>query len=218
LKRCPDCNSFFPDAEHFCEVDGTPLVIVDDARNPAPIDKTGVVPYSKPSRTLLSIGVLTGFLLGALLFFVYFAMSRQTAQENSNTSISGSSARQQESLRPLQPAPLATANPSVEASVEPSASPSVETPSPQNSPAQVELSSSDPISTAAGAKGTSDPVIIRLDSGVTIEADAAWKTAEGIWYRKNSVVSLLDPKNVKAIEKVSPAAPQPSASTKTPLP
>jgi cytoskeletal protein RodZ len=218
LKRCPECNSFIPDAEHFCELDGTPLVTVDDAHNPVSIDGTGAVPDPKSSRSLLTIGALAGILLGVLLSLVYFAMSRQTAQENSNTPSSSSSARQQESVHPLQPAPLATASPSFEPSVELSASPGIETPSPQNSPAQLELSSSNQISTAAGAKGGSDPVVIRLHSGVTIEADDAWQTAEGIWYRKGSVVSLLDPKNVKAIEKVSPAAPQPSASTRTPSP
>ncbi len=211
MKRCPECNSFFPDAEHFCELDGTPLVTVDDAPKPVP-----VVPHSNSSRGLLPIGALMGFLLGLLLFLVYFAMSRQTAQENSNTSSSSSSAQQQEALHPIQPAPRATANPSLEPSVEPSASPS-ETPSPQNSP-QVVLNSSNPISTAAGAKGNNEPVLIRLDSGVTIEADEAWQTSEGIWYRKNSIVSLLDPRNIKAIEKVSHASPQPSASTKPPSP
>ena len=211
MKRCPECNSFFPDAEHFCELDGTLLVNAEDAPSPLPIDRTNVVPRPKSSRSLLPIGVLVGILLGVLLSLVYFAMSRQTTQENSNTTSSSSSGRQQESLQPLQPAPPATAGPSVEPSVEPSASPSIETPSPQSSPAQVELSSSDPISTAAGAKGS--PVVIRLNSGVTIEADEAWQTGEGIWYRKHGIVSLLDPKNVKAIEKASTAAPQPSAST-----
>jgi hypothetical protein len=211
LKRCPECNSFFPDAEAFCELDGTPLVSVDDASNPLPVDRTGVAPHPMSSRNVLTIGALAGILVGVLLFLVYFAMSRQTAPENSNTTSSSSSVPQQELPRPLQSAPLATASPSPEPSVEPSASPSVETPSPQNSSVPIE-SSSNPISTATGARG-SGPVVIRLVSGLTIEADEAWQTGEGIWYRKRGVVSLLDPKNIKAIEKVSPPAPQPSAST-----
>jgi cytoskeletal protein RodZ len=212
LKRCPECNSFFDDAEQFCELDGTTLVTVDDAHNPVSIDRTGAVPHRESSQSLLLIVGLAGILLGVLLFLVYFAMSRQTDQEISNTLSSSSSARQQESLQPLQPR-VVTASPSSEPSVEPSPSPSIETPSPQNSPAQVELSNSDP---AAGTKGGSDPVVIRLHNGLTIEADAAWQTADGIWYRKGGVVSLLDPKSIKAIEKVPPAAPQPSASTPSP--
>lgn len=199
MKRCPECNSLFPDAEHFCELDGAVLVAAED--------RTGVAPQPKSSHTLLPIAVVMGILLGVVLSLLYFAMSRQTAQENSNTTGSTSSAQQQQVVQPLQRAPAAS--PSVEASVEPSPSPSVESPSPQSSPAQVELSSSDPISTA-GAKGI--PVVIRLNSGLTIEADEAWQTGEGIWYRKHGIVTLLDPKNVKAVERVQPATPQPSAS------
>ena len=195
MRHCPECDSFFPDTEQFCEADGTPL------------EKTVVVPQPKSNAWLLPIGALIGILLAVLVFLVYFAMSRQTAPENSNT-ISSTSSAQQQVVNPRQPAPLTTDNASPEPSEEPSASPSVE-PSPQSSPTQIELSGSDPISTAGG-KG-SGPVVIRLQSGATIEADEAWQTGEGIWYRKHSIVSLLDPKNVKAIEKVSPAA-QPSAS------
>jgi cytoskeletal protein RodZ len=206
LKRCPECNSYFPDAEQFCELDGTPLVNVEDAPNPLPV----AVPQPKSNLTLLPVGVLIGVLLGVLLVVVYFAMSRQTAPEISNTN-SSSSSSQQQVINPRQPAPPADASPSLEPSVEPSASPSVEAPSPQSSPTQTELSSSNPISTAPGAK-SSGPVVIRLNNGATIEADEAWQTGEGIWYRKHSVVSLVDPKNVKAIEKVAPAAAQPTSS------
>jgi cytoskeletal protein RodZ len=209
LKRCPDCDSVFPDAEQFCELDGTPLVSVDDAPEPLP-----AAPSAESSRALLPIGVVAGVLLGVLLSLVYFAILRQPAQENSNTTNSNSTAQQQQFLQPQQPAPRATASPSVEPSVEPSPSPT-ETPSPQNSATHVELSSSDPISTASGAKGR-NPVVITLNTGTTIEADEAWQTGEGIWYRKHGVVALLDPKNVKAVEKAT-AEPQPSA-TKSPSP
>lgn len=206
MKRCPECNSYFPDAEQFCELDGTPLVNVEDAPNPLPV----AVSQPRSNLALLPIGVLMGVLLGVLLVVVYFAMSRPAALETSNTNSSNSSAQQQV-INARQPAPPADDSPSPEPSVEPSPSPSIETPSPQSTPAQAELSSSDPISTAPGAK-SSGPVVIRLNSGATIEADEAWQTGEGIWYRKHSVVSLLDPKNVKGIEKVAPAATQPTSS------
>lgn len=201
MKRCPECNSFFPDAEHYCELDGAVLVSAGDVPNP----------HSKSSRMLVPIGVLAGVLLGVLLSLLYFAMSRQPAGENSNTTSSSSGAQQQVLVQPQQPVPVTTASSSPEPSVEPSPSPSIETPSPQNSATHVELSPTSPISTASGANGKSNPVVITLDSGVTIEADDAWQTGEGIWYRKHGVVSLLDPKNVKTIKKVSPE-PQPSPS------
>ena len=209
MKRCPECDSLFPDGEQFCELDGTPLVGVDDA----PVDRTGGVRRVDSNRALLPIGVVAGVLLGVLLSLIYFAIARQPAQENSNTTSSSSSARQQEFLQPQQSAPQTTATPSVEPSVEPSPSPSTEAPSPQ-SPTHFELSSSDP--TAGGARRPSNPVVITLNTGARIEADEAWQTGEGIWYRKHGVVSLLDPKNVKTVEKAT-AEPQPSA-TKSPSP
>lgn len=163
MRRCPECNSFFPDTEHYCEVDGTPLV--DEA------PRAVVAPPPRSNAWLLPIGALIGILLAVLLVLVYFAMTRQTAPENSNT-ISSSSSAQQQVVNPRQPASLAADSPSPEPSAEPSASPSVE-PSPQSSPTQIELSGSDPIST--GGKG-SGPVVIRLQSGATIEADEAWQT------------------------------------------
>jgi len=201
LKRCPDCDSLFADAEQFCELDGTPLVAVDDAPRP--------VARADSNRALLPIGVVAGVLLGVLLSFLYFTMSRQPAQENSNTTTSSSSARQQELVQPQQPPPHAAASPSVEPSVEPSPSPSTEAPSPQVA-THLDLSSSDP--SAGGTRRPSNPVVITLNTGATIEADEAWQTGEGIWYRKHGVVSLLDPKNVKAVYKVA-AEPQPSATT-----
>lgn len=59
-------------------------------------------------------------------------------------------------------------------------------------------------------------MIIRLVSGAKIEAEEVWQTGEGVWYRKGTVISLLDPKNVKSIDKVPAAlptvAPAPSPS------
>jgi hypothetical protein len=57
--------------------------------------------------------------------------------------------------------------------------------------------------------------VIKLQTGVRIEADEAWQTGEGIWYRKGSVVTVIDPKEVKTIERLKPqsaASPQPTAS------
>jgi hypothetical protein len=45
-------------------------------------------------------------------------------------------------------------------------------------------------------------MIIRLSDGGTIAADEAWRTKDGIWYRRKGVVTLLKREQVKAIEKV----------------
>jgi len=56
-------------------------------------------------------------------------------------------------------------------------------------------------------------MIIHLVNGGKIEADEVWQTGEGIWYRKGSVMSMLEPKNVKSIDRLTPPAP---AATKAP--
>jgi hypothetical protein len=38
-----------------------------------------------------------------------------------------------------------------------------------------------------------------LTSGGKIDADEVWRTRDGIWYRKNGIVTLLKTGRVKAI-------------------
>jgi hypothetical protein len=210
MRVCLKCNSQFPDTERFCELDGTTLVAAEDII--AIGERTRVAPRTDASNRVLVAVALGGIVIGALLFLVYLAMTRRVETAN-ESSPSPSVAQQQIPPRPMPPLSAATPSPSAEPSPSPSVDPS---PSPQNSATPLQLSSN-PISTAR-ASGQSGPVIIRLHSGVTIEADEAWQTGEGIWYRKSSVITLLDPKDVKAIEKVAPASPQPTASTASPSP
>ena len=210
MNRCLKCNSLFPSTEHFCDIDGTPLVPADSPAVPA-----NIAPVSRStnsSNVVLAMIAIAGIAVGALLFLAYLAFTRspQAAQESTATSTSG---QQQIPLRAIPPPPTASVEPSVEPSPSPSPEPS---PSPQASTTPFELSRN-PISTAAGANGRTGPVIIRLHSGVSIEADEAWQTGEGIWYRKSSVLTLLDPREVKSIEKVAPPSPQPT-TTASPSP
>jgi len=41
--------------------------------------------------------------------------------------------------------------------------------------------------------------VILLTSGGKIDADEVWRTRDGVWYRKNGIVTLLKPGRVKAI-------------------
>lgn len=212
MKVCLKCNSQFPDTERFCELDGTPLVSAEDlaaigdrrgeVRRPAKSEAPG---SSGSIWVLLSIAVV-GVVVGVFIFLAYMAMRRTVEpanESNSNPSV----VQQQIPSQPVAPRPEA----SLSDSPEPSPSPSVEpSPSPQVSATPIQLSSN-PISTAS-ARGQSGPVLIRLNTGVLIEADEAWQTGEGIWYRRSSVLTLLDPKDVKSIEKVAPPTPQPTAS------
>jgi hypothetical protein len=208
MKVCVKCNAQFPNTERFCELDGTPLIgsedvfLIDERRRAAPQAATA-------AWVLLSVAVV-GVVVGVFLFMAYRAMTSTVETPNETTS-NTSVAQQQIPQRQIPPAPATSESPTPEASP----SPSVEvSPSPQPS-ATIQLSSN-PISTAR-ASGQSGPVLIRLTTGVTIEADEAWQTGEGIWYRKSSILTLLDPKDVRVIEKVTPS-PQPTASTASPSP
>jgi hypothetical protein len=222
MKRCPECNSVFPVTEMFCELDGVPLIDADEGNDEEEqkiytvstreVDQQARQPDS--SQKTVAIIAVAGVAIGLVLFLVYYAMTRQPATENSNqSSLSSSMVQPPGPLSPSHPSPVASASPSVEPSPSPSATPS---PSTNPSPGRVELSSN-PISTAGDGKTRRGPVIIWLTDGSSIEADEAWQTGEGIWYRRRGIVTLLNPNQVKTIEKPAPATPLPSAS-QTPTP
>ena len=200
MKRCAECNSLYPDTEQFCELDGTQLIdVMVDANLRGGRSSTA-------KQSILIIGVAAGLLIPVVLVLIYFALTRERTPENSNQPSATSVAQQPITSEPPRPIPAETASPSVE----PSPSPSVEiSPSPTSTPPPVQLSSN-PISTAAGGK--TGPVIIKLDSGVVVEADEAWQTGEGIWYRRHGIVTLVDPVHVKSIEKPPTASPHPTIS------
>ena len=195
MKRCPECDAVFSDTVKFCELDGARLTDGSDV-----IEQSEAVPNGI-SKSLTPIAAVGGLIIGVLLVLIYLVVSRDRVQEPVRTSSSAPTvAQQQVPSRPVVTQPLPIESPSLEPS--PSPSPSVQ-PSPSPSPTSkpIELSSS-PISTTNGQDKTG-PVTIKLESGLTIEADEAWKTAEGIWYRKGGIVSLLNPKDIKAVEKNS---------------
>ena len=216
MKRCPECDSIFPDADRFCELDGSALLPADPDIEAAVTDQTeqkvspiarGAGRQPEMSWKIMAIVAVCGVAIGMVVFLVYVGMTRKPATQSSNTPSSNSSVvHQQGPLLPSLPPPVASSSPSLEPSPPSGVTPS---PSTQTAAAQVELSSR-PIST--GGKTKSGPVIIRLNDGANIEADEAWQTGEGIWYRKGSIVALLNPKQVKAIEKVASATPPPSPS------
>lgn len=224
MKRCPECNSVFP-AGHFCDIDGSPLVDakLDSAaalidRTQQRVDKVSPVSVREAAGQTVeswkpaAIVAVAAVVISLGVFLIYYAMTRQDPHESSSESSSNSSAMQQLSpLLPSRPSPLSDTSPSAEPSASPSPTPSA---SPRADAARVELSSS-PISTGGDGKDKRGPVIIRLTDGASIEAETAWETNEGIWYRRSGIVSLLDPKQVKAIEQVSSATPEPSPLAKS---
>jgi len=196
MKQCPTCSATFADADRFCEIDGTPLFAVR--------------PLSNTTRKTVPIIAVIGVALVAFIAIFYLSFPGET--DKPEPAANSAVARQQFVPRVL-PTPRAAVEPSPSPSTAPSPSPSIAaSPSPQPSVSMIELSSS-PITTTAGGPSVRGQMIIRLVNGAKIEADEVWQTGEGIWYRKGSVMSLLDPKNVKSIDRLTPPAP---AATKSP--
>ena len=192
MKRCPECNSLFAGTEKFCELDGTALVETADNR-----EFIELIP-GRSKQTPLFIVATVGLVIGVLLALMYLVLTRDKAPKpiassTSTPAIAPQTLPPRPSTRQADSVPSPTIEPS------PSPSPSAEpSPSVQPSPEQVKLSLS-PISTARGQNA--GPLTIKLNTGVTIEADEAWQTSEGIWYRKGGMVALLNPKDIKAVEK-----------------
>jgi hypothetical protein len=217
MKRCPECDSTFPDPAQFCELDGTPLVADYSGVYPdlslSPASASGYQD-SRDARLrqnwrVLTIVAIAGVAIGMILFVIYQRITREAPAQSSNELSNQTATQQQIPLLTLHPSPSASASPSPEPSPSPSAMASLAV---QTESARAALSSS-PISTGGDDKTRRAPVTIRLTNGTSVEADEVWETGEGIWYRRRGILTLLERNEVKAIEKASPS---PSSSAPTP--
>jgi len=186
MKRCPQCLFLFPDSDSKCDFDQTPLEHVDDSAIETP----------KPKRRAWPIAAAIGLLLSVLVFAIYYGLTRQQK----------ASAATETPVTTVEPvaAPSATPSPSVEVSPSPSPSPSIAPSlrtSPEKSSTAHTRSTSDPVSTSGpgiGNRQGGKPVIM-LTSGGKIEADEVWRTKDGVWYRRNGMVTLLKRAQVRTI-------------------
>lgn len=188
MKRCPQCLFLYPESDERCDFDQTPLEVVDDAE----IDRATNPP--KPRRRVLPVAAAVVLLLGAVVFAVFYAFNRQAPTTSAATQTSTA-------VEP-SPSPSATTAPSPSPAASPSPSHS---PSPKPSPNEISTahtrSSRDPVSTSGPGIGTRQggkPVIL-LTSGGKIDADEVWRTRDGVWYRRNGMVTLLKRNQVKSI-------------------
>lgn len=228
MKLCPQCESRFPDTNQFCEIDGAQLVDDDSdgdsnmtaprfERDPHSRDAHGVVEgaefqrYRQPtgSKTwkILAALAVVSVVIGAVLFFVYQQMTGD-ANEVVNGESSNVSAEQPPTRLPTaQSVAFASVSPSPETSPSPTTTPSPTT----NADAARAVLSSSPVSTSADEKSKGGTVVIRMTNGTSVEADEAWETGEGIWYRRSGVITLVEPGQVASIVR-TPPAPSPTAT------
>jgi hypothetical protein len=185
MKRCPQCLFIYPESDQRCDFDQTPLVDVQDSEIDA---------VTKPRRNHFKpLAITAAAVLLCAVGFLFYAFSKNTGNTD-QTSENIPVAAAQETPQPSAASPTP--------SVSPSPSPS---PTPKPSATRVATShtttSVDPVSTSGPGIGTrrgSKPVIL-LTSGGKIDADEVWRTRDGVWYRKNGIVTLLKPGRVKAI-------------------
>lgn len=212
MKQCPQCKEHFSDEQNFCDSDGTPLLddtamlraalsahVADPEVLPQP-----PVPAVAAARSLwpmITIGVLIGVILCLGAYVVMLTISSQQAANKERTE----TAKMSTSSRPAPAAPLrAEALPA--ATVEEPEETAEESPSP--TPAEVveiakhEASASlnhGPISTNRQDGEKRGRMIIKLKSGVQVEADAAWEDQLGIWYRQGGLVSHVERDRIESI-------------------
>jgi hypothetical protein len=212
MKRCPACNSLFPDTDQFCEVDGT-ILIAEPPAMPHALSRP-----ASPNWILIGIIAVVGVALGVLVVVAVQLIKRDV--ENSGVNQSNTNTNELVTQQPI-PQVRAVPSPSLVASPSPEASPS---PSPTASPAQetprVAASTGD-VSTGGNERTKGRRIVIQLTNGNAIEADDVWETSEGVWYRRHGVVSLLQRDRVKAIETEKASASTASSSptpTSSPTP
>jgi len=191
MKRCPQCLFIYPDSDSACDFDQTPLEAVDDAT----IDAA----THQPKRRVMPIAAAIGLMLGVLAFAIYYGLSRQPQKAAAAT-------EPPIAVTPVAPAPATTLSPEVSPSPSSSSSPSPSLsasakPSPEKPATAHTRATSDPVSTSGPgiANRQGGKPVIMLTSGGKIEADEVWRTKDGVWYRRNGMVTLLKRGQVKTI-------------------
>ena len=193
MKRCPQCLFLYPDTDERCDFDQTPLEVVDDSALEA------ATKPKRKRRAVLPIAAAVIFILGLLAFGVYYGLSNRVRKTSAATEHSNNVVPVVQS-QPIEtvPSPTPVTSPSPSPSPSPSASSSAKTASVSTSHTRATL---DPVSTSGpgiAQRQGGKPVII-LTSGSKIEADEVWRTRDGVWYRRNGLVTLLKRNQVKAI-------------------
>ena len=212
MKRCPQCDFVYEDDQSLCDMDGSELFHAAQTLPLPPLESVATEPASialgpasqpvKTKRTSFAVTAIAAVVLMTVLFMVYYAVTHRS-RGNSNRSVARATTTQLPTPEVL-PSPSLAELPLPDPSTSPDLVPSSSTEKP---PTPARLTSS-PVSAAGG--GGRGPVVIRLTNGASIKADEAWETREGTWYRQGSVVTLLKPGRVRAIEQ--PAHPRSAAA------
>lgn len=208
MKRCPECLFIYPDSDTRCDFDSTPLVAVDESEIEAVTDQKPK--KTKPKRTTkkrtrktTTVAAVVGLLLGLSAFVIYYRSTHHdnsTALTQNTTHLPATPITSEHPLAtPIQPPLTLTTAPS---SPTPTPTqPSAPKPSTDRIATAHATTTVAPVSTSGpgmGKKLGGKPLIL-LTSGRKLSADEVWRTRDGVWYRRDGIVTLLKRGQVKAI-------------------
>jgi hypothetical protein len=213
MKQCPQCGEHFADDQNFCDSDGTTLVdetvLLRTALGTLEATSPQTQTQARQIWPIVTIGVLIGIIISLSAYVLVVMPSAERAEEEGKrpetAKLNSSDKSTQAATIRSEPLPVASAEPSPEASSSETASPA-----PATAQANEENSASlnnGPISTNVHEGEKRGHTLIKLKSGVLVEADAAWADRMGIWYRQGGLVSYVERDRIESISE----PPQPKS-------
>lgn len=217
MKQCPECNELFDDQKAFCDMDGSPLVDQTDSLRAALSQANAASSGNSSAWVTGTIGGLIGIIICVLLYMLFILPGRQAALEQERRA---NETKETTSVKPNQIAlvPVNDKIPVPSPSPAETESPAAETPSPSPAapaatPPPAALNNG-PIATGTKEAANSEHAIIKMKDGSTVEADAAWEDAQGVWFRRSGLVSFVEKSRVEAI--TEPQRKPAATESKTP--
>lgn len=212
MKRCPQCGEEFANGQAFCDLDGTGLVSDEDFLRVSLSRGVEALPEEEltnnpSSRWLVGIaGVFVGVMLCAFAYLLLGWPSQKSPEPTRDRP--ASQPREVVAARPAHVAatPLTIDTPLPDESPSPSPEPT-ETIAPQ--PSEKSLPKVSPnlndqsVSTGEKIETESKRAVIVMKDGSSVEADAAWRDDQGVWYRRSGLVSFVESNRVARITEAS---------------
>ena len=197
MKRCPKCSFLYLDTDEVCDLDGTALIQANDSDLEPSLFQAatlGAEQSEAPSdgRKRLVVTSVVGLLLGIIPAVGYMMLMKSaTVDEQAIARIAVPSSVVPLTVPTSTPLPIQESSPS---------QPDRPTPSPTPNATKVKVTNN-PVSTTANHNSGQGQSVIRLTNGARIDADEVWRTKEGVWYRRNGMVTLVRANQIRAIEK-----------------
>jgi len=210
MKQCPVCKETFDDQKAFCDMDGSELVDQTDSLRAALSQANPAASSASASAWVTgTIGGLIGIIICVLLYMLFVGPSQQKSLEEerraNETKETTTVKPSQVALAPTNQIPVITPSPAETASPAEVASPSPAAPAAATPPPAA--LNNGPIATGTKEAAKSEHAIIKMKDGSTVEADAAWEDAQGVWFRRSGLVSFVEKSRVEAITEPRKPAP-----------